>query len=317
MALTTTAFPNSTATQSYANDHATSKGGKEYIRHITRGERPQLTTGTLINIVDHKGTQLMEFPLALFNAASTKKELVVNGKVTLPENYDTKQTKRLLTMMLMVPQHGCVCEFDKTDNTYIDLHFYSAAEYLGMDTFTRSIFDLYFKRVSSQIPAVANIEAIGLVRTSPGDKIFKQMSYRISVDYFEDKIANRLAFEAYLRTNERLRIAIEDVVARKEAASRREKNHEMHKAAFLERQRKREDYARVADEREERSKEWQRVTQEKLQACKIAEDLKEKKRAHQEIAVRTSMLVKKRTKQPMTLEEVRAHEKLFGKAVPF
>jgi hypothetical protein len=299
------------------NYHTTSNGGKEYIRKIPRAERALLITGILINIVDHQGKHIIAFPLALFNAASTKKERVVEGTILLPDKLDIAQTKRFLSMMMMVPQHGCVCRFDKTDNTFIDLHFHSAAEYLGMDTFTQAIFDIYFKRVNSQIPAVANIEAIALVHTPPADKIFKQMSYKIGVDYFEDKIVNRVTFEAYLQKNERLRLAVEEFVARKQRAAQREINHDINKAAFLERQRKRDGLARATAGREERSQQWHEANYGSLDARKAVADAKVKERQEHEIAVRKSMLQKKRTKQAMTLEEVRAHETLFGKAVPF
>lgn len=288
------------------NYHANSKGGLEYIRKIPRAIRPLLTTGPHITIVDHQGIHIMTFPLALFNAASTNKHILVANTITLPHNYDPTQTRRFLSMMLLVPQHGCVCPFDKTDNTFIDLHFHSAAEFLGMDTFAQAVFDLYFKRVHMQIPAVPNIEAIALVRTPPGDKIFKQMAYKIGVDYYENKIADRAGFEKYLDKNERLRLAVEDVLRRKQRAAQREVNKGSHYQGYLEREKKRQNYARGKAKREER---WESV--------KTRGEEEEKEREDHEKEVRRSMLEKKRTRQPMTREETKAHESVFGKEAPY
>jgi hypothetical protein len=269
----------------------------------------KLIQGKLITIVDSLGTKLMDFPLALFNAASTHEDLVVNDEIVIPANINVEQAKRFLFLMMKVTSAPDFCLLGATENTYIDLHFHSAAEYLGMGSFTQKIFDLYFKRVNQQVPAVANIEAIDAVRTPPGDKIFKQMSYQIAVKYFEDKIPNRASFEMYLLANERLHAAVAETVARKEVASQRQHQHEMSTIAFKEREHKREEKARLAEER------LQHADGVRAQKKLARENLEERK--NKEIAVRQSMLEKKRTCQKMSIEEARAHEKLFGKAVPF
>ena len=74
-----------------------------------------------------------------------------------------------------------------------------------MGSFTQSIYDLYFKRVNNKVASVANIKAIDAVRTPPGNKIFKQMAYKIAVEYFENRIINRADFDRYLETNPRLK----------------------------------------------------------------------------------------------------------------
>jgi hypothetical protein len=277
------------------------------MRAMNRQDRMKLTQGKLIVIIDSQGTKLMDFPLALFDAASTHGGLVVNDEVTTPANIDIEQAKRFLFLMMKVTSAPDVCLLGATENTYIDLQYHSAAEYLGMGSFTQKIFDLYFKRVNQQVPAVANIEAIGAVRTPPGDKIFKQMAYHIAIKYFQDKIPNRTAFEKYLITNERLHAAVSETVASKQVASKRQHQHEMSTLAFMQRERKREEKARLADER---AKQANGVRAQKNFARANSDECKNK-----EIAVRQSMLEKKRTGQKMGFEEARAHEKLFGKAV--
>jgi hypothetical protein len=281
--------------------------GQQLLRTMNHRDRMKLTQGKLIAVVDSEGTKLMDFPLALFNVASINKELVVDDKITIPANLDIEQAKRFLFLMMKVASAPAISSLGATENTYIDLHFHSAAEYLGMSSFTQKIFDLYFKRVNQQVPVVANIEAIGAVRTPPGDKIFKQMAYIIGIKYFENEILNRPAFEAYLLTNPRLRAAVEDTAARKEVAAKRQLQHEMSTKAFLERERKRELKVRLAEERVQQANGAQ--VQKKVDRANVEE------RTQREIAVRKSMLEKKRTGQKLSFEETRAHEKVFGKAV--
>lgn len=284
------------------------EGGKDYMRFLSRVERSRLIEGKRIQVVDCTGKLVLDFPLALFNAASTKKELVCDGKIALASDLNTKQVMRLFEMILKVPKAGAVCDFPAVENTRIDLEFHSAAEALGFGSFTQRIFDLYFKRVNSRIPSVANIEAIAAVRTPPGDKIFKQMAYNIAINYYKGKIPNRAAFESYLTTNTRLRAAVEEVVARKEAAAQRLIQHENNHAAFVERERHREE--RLA-EQEERNK----AARVALRAQQASEKVKQQERQEKEKAVRKAMLEKKRAGQKLNAEEARAHEKLFGKAV--
>jgi hypothetical protein len=281
--------------------------GQQVMRVMSHQDRMKLTQGKLIAVVDSEGTKLMDFPLALFNVASINKKLVVDDKITIPANLDIEQAKRFLFLMMKVASAPAISSLGATENTYIDLHFHSAAEYLGMSSFTQKIFDLYFKRVNQQVPVVANIEAIGVVRTPPGDKIFKQMAYNIGIKYFENEILNRPAFEAYLLTNPRLRAAVEDTVARQEVAAKRQLQHEMSTKAFLERERKREVKARLAEERVQQADGAQ--VRKKIDRANVEE------RTQREIAVRKSMLEKKRMGQKMSFEEARAHEKVFGKAV--
>lgn len=284
------------------------EGGKNYMRSMNCVNRSKLTEGKLIHIVNHEGEKIMDFPLTLFNAASTKKELVVDDKVMVTSDLDTEQAARLFGLLLQVPKAGAVRDFPSINDTRADLHFHSVAEALGLGSFTQSIFDKYFKLVNTRLASNEQIEAIGKVRTVPGDKIYKQMAWNLAVHYYENNMTHRARFEEYLSINERLRAAVEETVTRKTIAAARLIQHETNHAAFLERQRYREEKAR---EEAERDKAWQAA----LRAQQAAEKAKYQERKEKEKAVRQSMLEKKRAGQKLNAEEARAHEKLFGKAV--
>lgn len=125
------------------------------MRAMTRRDRTLLTQGKLIEVVDdHHGNTIVESPLALFNAASCHNNLNDDGKFTVPEELDIAQVERLLSLMLKVAATSSVGDLTPTENTYIDLQSHSAAEALGMGSFTQSIFDLYFKRVNNHVAKV-------------------------------------------------------------------------------------------------------------------------------------------------------------------
>jgi hypothetical protein len=275
------------------------------MRAMSRRDRNLLNQGPLVDIIDHSGSKITKIPLALFKAASTDQELVTNGKITVPDNYDLDQVKRLVFLMLKVASAEKVDDFEPTENVCVDLHFHSAAEYLGMGSFTQNIFDLYFKRVNKVVPAVDNIEAIGSVRTPPGHKIHKQMAYNIGVRYYEDKIANRAQFERYLDTNPRLHEAVTEVVVLKQTIAQREEQKRASHQAFLERERKRAAKAESKAEWEQRM--WMK------QAEKNVLHTKREAQKKKETEVKQRMIEKRRLGQKLNPEEARAYEKQYGR----
>lgn len=283
-----------------SNKQETVQTGRDVMARMDPATRMKLTTGKPIHIVDYKGEKFMDFPMALFKAATIKPELVVDDMIVLEDNLDIEQAYRFLSLLMKIPSMSSVAIIGQTENTEADLFLHSAAEYLGMAAFTQSIFDLYFKRVNNSIPTVPNIEAILRIRTPPGDKIFKQMSYNIGVKYYENKIANREAFEAYLVTQPRLHVAVMEVAQRKHNAGLAQSVHAKSQTAYAERERRREEKACRAQE-EQQNQEYRKA--------------KAEERQQKEAAVQKSMLAKKSTGQKMSAEEARAHEKVFGKFV--
>lgn len=284
------------------------EGGKDHIRYMGRVARSKLTEGKLIQVVNSKGEKIMDFPLALFTAASTKKEVVVDDKIVLASNLSTEQATRLFELLLQISKAGCVRDFPAIERTREDLEFHSVAEALGLESFTQRIFDLYFKRVNTSVASVPNIEAIGAVRTPPGDKIYKQMAWTIANRYYDNILPGRAAFEKYLATNNRLRAAVDEVVACNKAADARAAQQAQNHAAFLERERFRQEKALAEAER---TKAWETA----LRAQQKAEKAKFAERKEKEMTVRKSMLEKKRAGQKLNAEKARAHERLFGKAM--
>lgn len=287
--------------------------GKKVLTKMDRRTRMELTSGKLIDILNWEGKKIMDFPLALFNVASIKPELVIGDQVTLPSDLDVKIACYFLSQMMKVPPMSFVCYLGWSEITYDDIMFHSTAEALGMGSFTQNIFSLYFKRVNTTVPSIANIEAIGRVRTPPGDKMYKQMAYNIGVKHFDGKIENRAAFEAYLQTNPRLAAAVSETVDRESKAAAKYETREKGKAKFEERELKRQ-------EKEFRATEQQARNDAKQQARNQAEQqerenllAKAEERRHMERAVRESMLEKKRSGKKMTPLEAIAHEKLFGR----
>jgi hypothetical protein len=302
----TTTNPSSAIQSRGSSSNGKSTGGQEYMRKLSRQDRAILSTGKLVEIMDSHGTHLADFPLALFNAASSKKELVVNSKIVIPDNLDISQVKRLLSSMKKLPTASYVGNFPAEEKTLIDLQFHSAAEALGMSSFTQHIFNLYYKRVNTQVHwNVANIEAIATVRTPSGDKIYQKMANNIGTQYSDDKMPNRASFERYLATNERLQKAVAEVVHRKEVAAQRQLQAKENKAAFLERERKRQEKAHATAEHNK-----------SVRAKESAARALYKEREQKEMAVRKSMLEKKRGGEMLNAEEAHAYEKLFGKAIP-
>jgi len=289
--------------------------GKKNLTKMDHRTRMQLMNGKLIDILDWEGCKVMEFPLALFNAASVKPELVINDQVTLPSDLDVKIACYFLSQMMKVPPMSFVCYLGWTEITYDDLMFHSTAEVLGMGSFTQNIFSLYFKRVNTTIPSVANIEAIDRVRTPPGDKIYKQMAYNIGVKYFNGKIENRAAFEAYLQTNPRLAAAVSETVDRKSRAAAKNDMKEQGRAKFEERELKRQEKAFRTTEQQARNGSEQQVRDEVEQKQREFLLAKAEERRHMERAVRESMLEKKRLGKKMTPQEAIAYEKLFGRHI--
>ncbi|KAF1842943.1 uncharacterized protein K460DRAFT_287535 [Cucurbitaria berberidis CBS 394.84] len=150
-------------------------------------------------------------PLALFQAVSSKPELLVAGQVTVPEYVDLGTVKFLIGCINLLPSLPRVNELAATNDTFRDVCLCSAADALGMGTFTQRIFDTYFKRVNSVVPNAANINAITSIRTPQGNKLFGQIAYTIAKKLWEKNFENGDDFKThYLPTNPRLGTAIDE-----------------------------------------------------------------------------------------------------------
>lgn len=207
--------------------------------------------------------------------------------------------------MVLVARSTHVADLPKTDKTYNDVMYHSSAEELGMQAFTQSIFDVYFKRCNTIVAAPPAIEALVAVKTPSGEKLFKQMVYKLATAYYEHQIEDRGNFENYLSTNPRLSTAVAEVVDRKEAKVEAAAQKALRHAEYLERQSMREEHA-------ERNAEYKAHKE-----VKLAEKVYYQERQEHEKAVRKSMLEKKREGKKLNAEEARMHLKHFGKPAIF
>ena len=213
--------------------------------------RLALCGGPKIEIANSKGV-ITTIPGLLFDTASAQHDLVQDGKVMVPDEIGTQGVMQFKQRMMLFTQSvthpGPIVA---TGDTVCDLQMCSAAEALGMKAYTQGVFNLYFARVNSIIPTMANIAAIGSVRTPCGDKIFKQMAYHIADKMWNGTFETAEAFQRqYLPTNPRLEAAIYDFIATKQAAVQRQEKYEM-------RQEQRAEWARVAAEKQQRAKAWE------------------------------------------------------------
>jgi len=300
--------PSAASTRGDTRSQGISTAGQDFIRAMSIQDRARLTQGKLIEIFDHRGIKIEDFPLALFNAASTQQDRVIDDKVTIPFEYDVQQVKRFLSKILFIAKSQSNVELAPVNDIGVDLHYHSAAEWLGMGSFTQSIFDFYFKAVNKMLPAEATIEAIQQIRTPPGEKIFKQMVYKLATQYFEDKIHPREAFESYLDSNECLKQDVMDIFHRKEVNVMAKAAKEEKDLALQARERRRQEKAKDDVPRNKLN--------EELEVQRRNELARREAVVKKEADIRASMLAKKRAGQKLNLEEARMHFKVFGKAVP-
>jgi hypothetical protein len=89
-------------------------GGINYVRSLRRNEHANLTRGDKVVFVNTNGDLIqssdktaVDLSLALSKAVSTKPELVVNGKVVVPDNIEPQAIAYLVSKISAVPPaHG-------------------------------------------------------------------------------------------------------------------------------------------------------------------------------------------------------------------
>ncbi|RMZ69912.1 hypothetical protein GMOD_00008850 [Pyrenophora seminiperda CCB06] len=208
-------------------------GGLQYIRHLGRRNRTDLTRGNKVQLVNHEGCIIMsrehpvEMPLRLFKAASTKHYLVDDGKITVPKGISENAVKYLISWILALPAAAKVCQIQcvvikdtngqPVDDFVKDLHLCCAADALGMRSFTRALFNTFFIRVNTAVPGVAGINTITALTNPTGYKLFEHMADTIAKKLYEGTFANSEDFKAfYLPSNPRLSKLVYQNIARLE-----------------------------------------------------------------------------------------------------
>ncbi|CAO2653340.1 Nn.00g027510.m01.CDS01 [Neocucurbitaria sp. VM-36] len=227
-------------------------GGLPHMRTLGLRHRAWLVHGTVVDFVDNQGQGIMEgskvlqMPRPLFEAVSSKPELVVEGKIAIAADLHIPSVKFLVACMNSLVSRPRVNDLSIRNDTFRDVQLCSAADALGMGTFTQRIFDTYFKRFNSVVPTAANIDAITSIRTHQGNKLFSQMAHTIAKKLWENEFKNGEGFKQhYLPSNPRLADAISEWMAKFEQKATRQADYEKRQAARLERERK----AAEADQR--------------------------------------------------------------------
>jgi hypothetical protein len=273
--------------------------------------RLALCNGPKIEIADSKGV-ITTMPAPLFATASAQHDLVKEGKVIVPDEIGSQGVYQFVQRMKLFAQSATnPGPIVATGDTARDLQMCSAAEALGMKAYTQGVFNLYFARVNSIIPTMANIAAIGSVRTPCGDKIYKQMAYHIADKMWNGTFETMEAFTRdYLPTNPRLEAAINEVIAMKSAAVTRQEKYEA-------RQAQRQEWARVAAEKEQRAKEWKNKNAAIEKEKKLAARKKQAEEDAKWKVVGESYRTKKRTGVKLfTPQEASYAWKFMGVRVP-
>jgi hypothetical protein len=253
-------------------------GGLRYVQNLGYNRRKTLVSGKRVQFVDPlgklilSGKHVLELPIALFKAVSGKHDLVVDGKIVVPEGISIAAAKRVVKLISELPFSKRVYQFQKfvvknaqgqpikdAEDPFQDLQLCCAADAFGMSSFTQGIFNSFFSRVNSTVPSKVIIDMITATHNPTGNKLFKQMAYTIAKKLYEKTFTTGDMFEEhYLPTNPRLSEAIYDFIAKFEERSIRD-------AAYQERVAKREVLAAKEAEHQRRNKEYNAMRAEVAQ----------------------------------------------------
>ncbi|KAL1797957.1 hypothetical protein ACET3X_004563 [Alternaria dauci] len=261
-------------------------GGLWYVQDLGYIRRQTLVSGEKVQFVDHlgkvitSGKQVLEMPSALFKAVSEKHDLVVDGKIVVPENINVDAAKRVVKLVLELPSSRKVYQFQKyvvndaqgqpiknAEDPFQDLHLCCAADAFGMGSFTQGIFNSFYSRLRDTIPSKAIIDMITAASNPTGDKLFKQMAYTIAKKLHEKTFTTGDMFEQhYLPTNPSLSEAVYDIIL-----GFKEKTIRV--AEYQERVAKRQVLAAKDEERQRRNREYNALKEEheKMTAEKAAQ----------------------------------------------
>jgi hypothetical protein len=237
-------------------------GCLRYVQDLGYIRRKTLVSGKKVQFVDPLGKVIMsgkhvlEMPIALFKAVSGKHDLMINGKIEVPEGINIYAAKRVVKLILELPSSKRVYQFQRyvvknaqgqpikdAEDPFQDLQLCCAADAFGMSSFTQGIFNSFFSRVNSTVPSKVIIDMITATHNPTGDKLFKQMAYTIAKKLYEKTFTTGDMFEQhYLPTNPRLSEAIYDSIAKFEERKIRDAAYQERVAKREERQRRNEEY---------------------------------------------------------------------------
>ncbi|KAL1797956.1 hypothetical protein ACET3X_004562 [Alternaria dauci] len=233
---------------------------------LSFGDRKFLAKGPKVQIVDSEGNFVADMPIALFRATSTKKEMVAdtNGTeskvIELPANLELQPVKDIVKHFTDITTwNKFPTGLASYKSTYLDLQLCSVADYLGMNTYTKHIFNWYWARLSSNcLPSYNDIDAISAVQSSVGDSIFRKVVNCIAKLDHERQIPDFDDYKAYLKSNERFGVAVEE-------AKEKIRKHQAYidrKNRFDAEAQRREEAGRVIHQQRQKKAEEKQATQQ-------------------------------------------------------
>lgn len=164
-------------------EQQTEPGGLKYMQSLTRSQRATFLPGEKLQFVDaagatiFSGTQVPQIPLRLFKAASSLPSLIAEGKVFVPKYINLSALNSLFSLVLALPSAEEVTQFGPhvvkdaqgrpipgAEDSYKDLHLCSAADALGLGSFTQGLFNHFFLRVNTAVPGKSIIDMMTAAR---------------------------------------------------------------------------------------------------------------------------------------------------------
>jgi hypothetical protein len=271
-------------------------------------DRKLLTKGPVIDLVDADGNFIVNMPLALFRATSSKRDELLPKSATtikLPAGINPDIAKDLIQHLNDIASTTTYAkDIPSHELTYEDMQLCSAADALGMGIYTQHIFNWYWVRLNAgHLPGYGDISAFSAVKTPTCNRIFRKAVNVLAKLSFDGQIPDPENFESYLAVEERVRIAVTE-------AKDKMQRHVDYVARKV---RQEQDEARQAAADLSRANGQAKLDKEKAAKNRAKWDARKRKNT----ALRETVLKKRAVgARKWTSEEAAYYERTFGKRVP-
>jgi len=194
-------------------------------RALGRSKRSTLAYGPVVQVRGPDGQEVLtELPLRLFEALSTKKEIVKESEgvhyICLPEGIVPVSAKELVARVnLLTDPKMNVFPMATTGYMFKDLHLASAADFLGLAPYTQRMLNAHWQRLKNTVPTPTDVDIICEVNTPLGNKLFKIVSHDLAKLSWDGEHPNPTAFDKYLAGNPRFSAAVKELYAKWEASA--------------------------------------------------------------------------------------------------
>jgi len=301
-------LPTSTHLTAFMQTTANTSSSLSDIRTWSISDRrAKLAKGTRIKVFDHKGRNVIDIPLPLLEACSSKMVARVdNNKITFPSSIDGPTATKLLNHLLdLTTSHSAVrmtMSFDHIEN----LKLCTVAEVLGLPLYVQHVLKYYTDMARSNEMPYSVIDFVTKMKGDFGKTLFNEVAQTQGITSFQGRIPDPKAFTAYLTTNACLQDAITAVhVEQQKLLEEKNKAHEDYMVREACRQSKRLMTQEEKEDAEQKKENWKQ-TQIRL---------KEKERKETELVAVVREKRKKGYKK-WSAEEAAILDRYFGVQVP-